>query len=143
MITQLILSIAFSSAWVLGLTIASQEDMILERFQKWGEAKEKQGQSWVKALITCPSCMPSIHSMFGYLFVWIAGYGLSWRFVAMYPIVIFFTCIIVTIVWNVYLWIDVQIQYYSNIERLSHYDIKDRKDEYNRRKNRSLNNQNH
>jgi hypothetical protein len=141
----LIALVTLVSAWVIGLTIASQEGMILHRLQSWAEKKEEEGGWWAKPIITCPSCMPSIHAVFGYIFGWLVGCDISFKMILAYPIVVVFSSAVITFLWTIYLWIDIQIPYYRNVERLTYFDVKDRKDAFIKRGNRNqtaLNNHN-
>jgi hypothetical protein len=133
----MITAILITSVIILALTIASQEDMIFHFFQAWGEEKEKQGKWWAKPLITCPSCMPSVYSILGYVFAWVLNVEITWRTIVMYPVAVGAASVIVTFLWTAYLWVDAQIPYFRNIEKISHFDVKDRKDSYNRKQNRN------
>lgn len=102
---QLLYLIVLTSIWILGLTLASQEEMIFNRWRLWAE--ERKSKIW-KAVILCVWCMPSIHSLVGYAFA--VGIGIisefSWRLIVFYPLVVMGSSILSGLTWTLYLLID-------------------------------------
>lgn len=121
--------ILITSIWCIGLTIVTQNNMLLHSVRIWAESKESK---WYAPLILCTWCLPSIHSAVGYGFA--VGIGIinsfSWRLVFMYPLVVMGASFVTGIVWSVYELISIKTQYYTNIEQLSYFDLKERKKNY-------------
>lgn len=121
--------IALTSIIVLGITICTQPGMIFYSLREWANEKHEKGNRWLEPVILCHWCMPSIHSVIGYLFA--IGIGIintfEWRLVFMYPIVVMGSSLFNGIVWGIHKLIESKTQYYENAEILSHFDISDRK----------------
>lgn len=133
MITLLSL-ILVTSIWVLGLTIATQQDMVLYFLR---EAAEKRESKIFEPIILCHWCMPSLHSIVGYLFVFGTGIAsnFTWKIALMYPLVVCGSSLTCGLIWAVYKKIEVQTEHFKNIEQLSHWDKLDRKKQYSQRTN--------
>lgn len=127
--------IALTSIWVLGLTIATQPDMILYSWRRWAdEAKKRTSHKIYEPLIQCHWCMPSIHSVFGYAFYFlITGDQLNWRICVAYPIVVMGSSIINGLIWGWHKKIENQSKYFENVEKLTYFDIMERKKKYRER----------
>ncbi len=126
--------VLFTSIWILGVTIASQENMLLHSVRVWAEAQESK---WAKVFIICIWCMSSLHSIIGYAFAFGIGvmpFEFHWSYVWMYPLVVMLSSLISGLTWTAYSLLEMKQKYYTNIEELSHFDLKDRKKEYNERK---------
>lgn len=111
----LIIEISFLSAiWVLGLTIASQEGMILFFIREYAEEKYESGKSVFKPIILCIWCMASMHSIFGYIFAFIIGdlHEKYLRALAAYPIVVMMSSLVSGLTWTVYQYIDIKTQFF-------------------------------
>lgn len=122
----LILSlILITTILVLGWTVATQHDMILYPVREWAESKKTK---W-KALIICVWCMPSAWGVIGYSFAALAGVinMFSWKLIFIYPVVVGGSSFLSGFLWTVYEKINIQSQHLSNIEKLSFWDVKDRK----------------
>ncbi len=124
--------VVFTTFWVLGLTIVTQEGMGLHSIRKLAESKEMKV---MEPLILCAWCMPSIHSFFGYLFSIASGLVVfDVRSLIFYPIVVMASSLFSGIIWSIYKLIEVNIAVMTNRENLTHYDLKDRREKYNQRK---------
>lgn len=92
------------SIWVLGVKIATSNDMVLQSLGKWGQEKAKKYKIF-EALIVCPFCMPSIHSMIGYLFAFgleILPFEFDWKLIIRYPLVVMGASIVSGFTWTSY-----------------------------------------
>lgn len=131
--------ILISSIWVLGLTIITQEGMLLYSIREWANEKHENGNRWLEPVILCHWCMASLHSVIGYLFA--IGIGIintfEWRLVFMYPIVVMGSSLFNGIVWGIHKLIESKTQYYENAEILSHFDISDRKKKHRLEKSKT------
>lgn len=105
------------SIWVLGLTIITQEGMLLYSWREWAN---KQGH-WVEPIIRCHWCMPSIHGLIAYGFAF--GIGIltefNYRLIIMYPIVIMFSSLINGLTWGLHKMIEAKTGYYKSINEQS------------------------
>lgn len=121
--------ILITTIWCLGITVASQEGMIIHGIRKWADAKESK---WAMPAITCIWCMPSIHSLAGYGFS--IGVGVissfSWSLVFMYPLVVCGASFCSGFIWAIYEMIAIKTKHISNIESMSYFDLKERKQSY-------------
>lgn len=128
--TWILSIIGMTSIWVLGLTISTQSKMIFYFVRKWADTKTNISY---EAIIKCPWCMPSLHSAIGYLFCHYTGIiTFEWKMLIAYPIIVCGSSIVSGLVWTIYLKIEAQRAYFTNVEQLSHFDIKDRKDNFQR-----------
>ncbi len=133
--------IALTSIWVLGLKIVTSKGMLLEKFGTWAETKVEQGQKIFEAVIVCQWCMPSIHSIVGYLFAYVIGIPMSWRIVACYPIIVMGSSLVCGLTWLIYETLnrvhdrnEIQQRYYKHAERMAYWDVEERAKQYNRNK---------
>ena len=125
--TWILIWIAITSIWVLGITIATQEGMVFYKLREWAQ---KKGMKIFEPIVLCIWCMPSIHSFIGYFFC--VGTGLlsiDWHQVIAYPIVVSGSSLVSGIVWTWYKKLEVHWKHLTNIERISFYDLKDRRRE--------------
>lgn len=130
--SNILILILITSIWCLGVTIVSQPGMGLGFLREWAEGKKK---IIFMPLILCPWCLPSIHSVFGYLFAFNIGVKITWATVIAYPLVVAGASLLTGIVWSLYELIDVKTNYYKNIEQMSYFDLKDRKKKYSQNHN--------
>lgn len=111
--------ILITSIWVLGLTIATQEDMLLYGFREWGNKKQKEGKWWTEPLILCFWCMPSLHSLVGYGFA--VGMGIitsfEWKLIFMYPLVAMGSSMLNGLIWGVHKMMEAKTNYYNSQEK--------------------------
>lgn len=126
--------ILVTSIWVLGLTIATQKDMVLYFLR---EEAEKMESKIFEPIIICHWCMPSLHSLVGYVFVFFTGIvdEFTWRVALMYPLVVCGSSLVCGLVWAIYKKIEVQTNHFNNLEQMSHWDVKDRKKKFSQRVN--------
>lgn len=137
---ELIKLVAITSVWVIGLKIATAQDMIFEKLGKWGEAKVKDGHKIFEAVIVCQWCMPSIHSLVGYGFAFLLAvlpWRFDWKLVWMYPLVVMASSFVCGMSWLIYETInrihdrnELQARYYDNMEQLTHWDIIERRERH-------------
>lgn len=133
--------ILITTIWVLGLTIITTEGMGLYAVRLWAKKKIEEGNRWVEPLIYCHWCMPSIHAILGYTFAYGLGilHGYSVAYVLMYPLVVAGASLLCGLIWEVRQMLVNLTAYYDNMEQLSFFDIKDRKDAFNRKNPRQFN----
>lgn len=128
---QLIIITAITSVLVLGWTVVTQPDMLLHSVRVWAEAKKSKWAS----LLWCHWCMPSVWSLFGYGFaVALDIIEINWKVFAAYPIVVCASSLICGFVWVLYRKLENQASYFENAEKLTYFDIKDRKMRHNSNK---------
>lgn len=110
----LIKLILITSVWVLGLTIATQEDMVFGNLRRWAEGQDKK---IYETIILCEWCMPTVHSLFGYCFAIATGIvsDLNWGTIIMYPLVVMGSSIVCGITWSIYNMIDSISQYFKTL----------------------------
>lgn len=128
--------------WVMGIKIATAENMILGSLHKYGEQKLEQGHKIYEALWMCEWCMPSIHSIVGYAFAFaieLIPFHFEWRLVFMYPMVVMGASLLSGMTWLLYLTLnkvhdrnDIQGQYYDKMEQLSFFELKERRQSHRR-----------
>jgi hypothetical protein len=83
--------------WCLGIEVAGLGNgMILYKFKTFCRRKVKDGKLIYKPIYECPYCMPTFHSVFGYLFTWVIVGGFEFKMFLLYPAVI---CISSAIIW--------------------------------------------
>lgn len=128
--------ILITSIWVMGLTIITQEHMLLYSWREWADKKHEAGSKWLEPVIICHWCMPSLHSIVGYLFA--IGIGIittfEWRFVFMYPLVAMGSSLLNGMIWGIHKMIEAKTGYFENMEQLTHWDIVDRKKNHQQNK---------
>jgi hypothetical protein len=128
--------ILLTSIWVLGLTIITQEHMLLYSIREWADKKHEAGNKWLEPVILCHWCMPSLHSLIGYSFA--IGIGIitsfEWRLVFMYPLVAMGSSLFNGIVWGIHKMIEAKTAHFTNLETLTHWDILDRKKKHQQTK---------
>ena len=100
---QLLFSlIAITSIWCLGIKIVTSEGMLGEKVGQWAQKKYDEGSKLIEPVIYCHWCMPSTHSLIGFLFGW--GIGLfewHWGVIWYYPLVVAGASILNGILWKV------------------------------------------
>ncbi|MBP6478172.1 MAG: hypothetical protein KA290_10675 [Chitinophagaceae bacterium] len=121
---ELLQIILLTSIWCLGVTIVTQPDMALGRLREWAEGKESM---WFQPLLICPWCLPSIHSIFGYLFSLLIGVEITWKIIAIYPLVVAGASVVTGLIWSLCTLIFIKTKHFTNIEQMSYFDLKDRK----------------
>ena len=133
------------SIWVVGIKIATSEGMLFEKIGEWGEKKVNDGYIIFDALIVCPWCLPSVHSIFGYGFAFALGVlplEWNWKFLIMWPLVVMGCSFLCGNAWNIYETIvkvkqkaEEEIKVIRHKEQLLFFEIKDRKQSHNRKIN--------
>jgi hypothetical protein len=97
--------ILITTILVLGLRVAVSHDMILERLGNWAEKKVGEGYK-ICELFICPWCMPSVWSLFAYVFAF--GLGVlplefNWQLVIRWPLIVMGSSFLSGFIWTVYL----------------------------------------
>lgn len=112
MMTLLFHLIILTTIWVLGITIVTQPNMGLHSLRRAAESKKLKV---MEPLILCHWCMPTFHSLVGYLFAIILGLidSFDWRYLYMYPLVIMGSSFLCGILWAAYINFDTQSNYYE------------------------------
>ena len=97
--------IAITSIWCLGIKIATADDMLLEKLGKYGQKKVEEGYKVFEALWVCQWCMPSVHTLIGFVFAYGLGIipELSWRLLLYYPLVAMGSSLVNGLIWQYYL----------------------------------------
>lgn len=140
--------IFITSIIVLAWKVAISEDMIFEKIGDWAESKTEEGKKGFE-LLYCQWCMPSVWSSVGFFFAWATGIVVfdSLRMLIYYPLCVCGSCVFCGFVWDGYLTMNqfkenneaqckrnrVQEKYYNNVEQLTHFEIKNKKEEYKSR----------
>lgn len=152
MITELLYLIFFTSLTVLAWKIASGEDMILEGVGNYASYKvEEDGNKWYE-LLRCQWCMPSVWSSVGFAFAFIFNvlpFEWHWDYIALYILCVFGSSLTCGMIWTMYItmnakrdkdeqeteYLKVATKHYTNVEKLSHWDVSERKERFNKRTN--------
>lgn len=130
--------IALTSLWVLGLKIATEENMVLEQVGKYGKAKAERYKIF-EAVIVCEWCMPSVYSIFGYALAYTLGWIQlnDWRLIVRYPMVVAGSSIVCGFTWLLYETLSsirernkIESRYYQHVEKMAHWDVEDRKQKH-------------
>lgn len=129
--------ILLTTTWCIGVMIGTADGMIMDKIRVYAKNKIDSGAKYYEALVYCPWCLPSVHSLIGYLFAILLGivskFELSILF--MYPLVVMGSSLLTGIVWSIHNLIDAKTQYYLNAEKLAYFEIRDRKNKYNEKIN--------
>lgn len=126
--TEILNIIIVTAIWVLGLTIATQEEMVFHNVRIWAEEKKSK---WLEPVILCEWCMPSIHSVIGYLFCFLSGVvNYDARLFIMYPIVVMGSSFLTGMMWGLYKYLNISMAYKLNIEKLSYWEVKEKKQKH-------------
>lgn len=125
--------IVITVIWVLGFYLASSEGMVFYGLTKYAETRKSL--IW-QPIVLCVWCMPSIHSLIGYLFA--AGLGVithfSWRLVFMYPIVVMASAFLGGFLWRLNELAGALIMRNKNTSEKDYLHVKDMKRKYNNQK---------
>lgn len=123
MITLKLIAITF--VWVMGIKISTADEMVFERLGKWGQRKVDEGHKIYEALMVCPWCLPSIHSLVGYAFAFglnVIPFEWDWKLLIRYPLVVMGTSFLSGNIWNIYETInrvkernEAQTDYYNSL----------------------------
>lgn len=113
------------SVWCLGIKIITANGMIFERIGEWGERKVDEGYKIFEALIVCPFCLPSIHSLFAYGIAFgldILKFEFDWKLIIMWPIVVMGASIVTGFTWVGYQTVnqikeknEIEVDYYKKL----------------------------
>lgn len=104
--TEFVFISLMTTAWCLGLTVASQDGMVIGFARKAlvdenGDAKKEI----FKPLLVCEWCMPSIHSLVGYVTHFML-FGVDLNLLVMYPVVVCAASFMTGFLWSLYLLIE-------------------------------------
>lgn len=89
--------------WCLGVKIVTANGMLLQWLGEWGEEQVDKGYKIFEAIIVCPFCLPSVHSILGYAFAYGLGLiELDWKLLIMWPIVVMGSSILSGFTWTAY-----------------------------------------
>ena len=96
--------ILLTTIWCLGVKIITAPGMLLENLGAFAEDRAAKGQLIYEPLLACEFCLPSIHSLVGYLFAVVLGviYYFSWSLVFIYPLVAMGSSITTGFIWTGY-----------------------------------------
>ncbi len=96
--------ILITSIWCLGIKISTAKGMIFEKMGNWAQQKVDAGNNIYQTLLTCPWCMPSVHSLIGFLFA--IGLGIvdhiSLELLIMWPLIIMGASVMTGLIWAIY-----------------------------------------
>lgn len=121
--------ILFTSMVVISWKIATSEGMLLDKIGQWASSKRESGKKIFEILI-CPFCAPSLFSIFGYGFGYLSGIEFTWKIFICYPLVVFGASTLSGFIWYLWLLLESAQGYYSNMEQLTHFEIKNKKQEH-------------
>lgn len=121
--------IILSSLWCLALQISTSEGMVFYKLREYAESKK--AKIW-EAIVLCPWCCPSIHSIFAYVGGFILGFVKwdSWNIFLMYPFVVAGSSLITGLVWIMYKFLELKMKYYGHLEQQEYFNLKQRKKNY-------------
>ncbi len=127
--------ITVTTIWVLGIKVVTHSGMLLEKLGEYGERKVEEGKKIFEPLFVCQWCMPSIHSVIGYILVYTTMATFHWQALLMYPIVVMGSSFCSGMLWLIYETITIMKKLYEKREALSHLDLKDRKIKFKQTQN--------
>lgn len=138
MIELIVKLIFLSTIWSLGWKVVTAKGMLLEKIGEWGDKKVEDGYKIFEGLITCPFCIPNIHSLlFVYPLAFIIGimpFEFNWEYVAIYPFCVSGSSFLSGAIWTVYLTLNAKKDYYEKMEEKTHLEIKNMKQDYHNKK---------
>lgn len=125
MIVILFKLIILTSIWVLGLTIITQPEMGL---YKWRDKLTDNNLSATKTiydpLLVCHWCMPSIHSLVGFVAAWGLGIiNLSWSLLILYPFCVAGSSLFVGLTWMLFKLMEIMFKYFTNAQKVQYLNI--------------------
>lgn len=115
--------------------------MALYWLRKFGERKVKEdGKIIFEPLFLCEWCMPSIHSIIGYIFAYSIGIltKLSFSSIVIYPLVVMLSSLTCGLTWSIYNLIVSKTNFYNASIRKTYREIKNIKNA-NKKNNRQSN----
>lgn len=129
--------ILITTIWCVGVMICTADGMIMYKIRVYAKNKIDSGAKHYEALVYCPWCLPSVHSIVGYLFSILLGIvsKFEWSIFFMYPLVVMGSSLLTGIIWSIHNLIDAKTQYYLNAEKLAYFEIRDRKNKYHEKSN--------
>lgn len=99
----IILSILFTVAIVIGLTIANQFGMVLYPIREALTDDKGDAKKLIyEPLFLCWWCMPSVYSSIGYLFAFLYQDDVNLRALFFYPVVVSASSFIVAVLWGLH-----------------------------------------
>lgn len=136
---ELIKTIFLTSITVLSFMVATSEGMLLKKLGKYAQEKAEEG-SLMHELLVCPFCAPTLFTLPVFIAAYALGFiSLSWKLLLLIPFNIFGSCIVSGFLWSAYIgflsWkekCEMETKHIENMERLSFWDVKDRKDSFQR-----------
>ena len=110
----LILKLILVTTFIIwGIKIATEEGMIGEKLGEWARKQVDKGRKYWEAILVCPFCMSSVHSLtaigFGYLFGWVD----SWTIFYYYPVIVGGASLVSGLTWTVYQLLSQVIKYFK------------------------------
>jgi len=133
MIEVLFKLIVLTSIWCLALQISTSEGMVFYKFREYAETK--RGRIW-EAIVLCPWCCASFHSVFGMLGAFGLGIiEIEWQTLILWIFTIAGSSLTVGMTWQVHKYIEVKNKYYEHLEQTAYFDLKQKKQNYNKNKN--------
>ncbi len=125
--------ISLTTIWCLGLTIASQNEMVLGFLRRrLTDGEGNPLRRIYEPLLLCEWCMPSIHALVCYGIA--VGLGIinnwSWSLLFAYPIVVMASSFCTGILWSVFKLIEVVTKYFTHTEKIIFFELKDRIKKY-------------
>ena len=126
--------ILITSLLVIGWTIITQPAMGFGGLREWAD---EYNSVLINATLFCHWCMPSSWSLLGYFFAWRLELieSFSWKLFWMYPLVVCGSSFLCGVSWAIFKRIEIHIKQLSNVEKLTHWDIKDRSADFQKNKN--------
>lgn len=100
----LVTTILATTAISLGVKIASLDGMLLQKTREFFEKKNKgkTKATIYDAIILCHWCMPSLWSVFGYLFAYLIEKDLILYNLVFYPLTVCSSSILNGIIWGIH-----------------------------------------
>lgn len=94
--------IFFTVCFVWGVKVITEPEMAFENIGYWAKNKVENGNKIFDALLTCPFCMPSIYTSFGYGIGYLLGIVTSWYDLIAYPVVVCGSSLVGGIIWMIF-----------------------------------------
>lgn len=121
---------------MIGLSwkFATSPGMLLEKVGDWSQKKRDAGYKIFEILL-CPFCGASLFSIISIGFGLAIGICFStWNLLVIYPLIVFGSSTLTGIGWYLWLLLESKRAYFSNMEQLTYFEIKNKKKDYYNKK---------
>lgn len=125
--------------WVLAFKVITEDGMVLEKLGQWGKRKYDEGYKVMDGLLICPFCLPNLHAI---AIIWplafltgFVPFEWEWRYLVIHMFVACAGSFICGVIWTAYQFLEVKKKYFEHLEQGAYFDLKAKKQNYNKNKN--------